>query len=73
MSCPTCARLLPARGPVHRCVETLVGAVELERPSFYGQVCRTGTSPRDEALDVRAGRLQRDVHQAAVDLATAVP
>jgi hypothetical protein len=22
---PTCARLLPARGPVHRCVETLVG------------------------------------------------
>jgi hypothetical protein len=71
--CPTCARLLPARGPVHRCVETLVGAVELERPYFYCQVCRTGTYPLDEALDVRAGRLQRDVQQAAVDLATEVP
>jgi hypothetical protein len=71
--CPTCARLLPARGPVHRCVETLVGAVALERPYFYCQVCRTGTYPLDEALDVRAGRLQRDVQQAAVDLATEVP
>jgi len=71
--CPTCARLFPARGPVHRCVETLVGAGELERPYFYCQVCRTGTSPLDAALDVGAGRLQRDVHQAAVDLATEVP
>jgi hypothetical protein len=71
--CPTCARVLPARGPVHRCVETLVGAIELERPYFYCPVCRTGTSPLDEALDVSAGRLQRDVQQAAVDLATEVP
>jgi Uncharacterised protein family (UPF0236) len=71
--CPTCARLLPARGPVHRCVETLVGAVELERPYFYCQVCHMGTYPLDEALDVGAGRLQRDVQQAAVDLATEVP
>ena len=71
--CPTCARVLPARGPVHRCVETLVGAVELERPYFYCPVCRTGTYPLDEALDVSAGRLQRDVQQAAVDLATEVP
>ena len=71
--CPTCARLLPARGPVHRCVATLVGAVELERPYFYCPVCRTGTYPLDEALDVSAGRLQRDVQQAAVDLATEVP
>jgi Uncharacterised protein family (UPF0236) len=71
--CPTCARLLPARGPVHRCVETLVGAVELERPYFYCPVCRAGTYPLDEALDVSAGRLQRDVQQAAVDLATEVP
>jgi hypothetical protein len=71
--CPTCARVLPARGPVHRCVETLVGAIELERPYFYCPVCRTGTYPLDEALDVSAGRLQRDVQQAAVDLATEVP
>ena len=71
--CPTCARLLPARGPVHRCVETLVGAVELERPYFYCPVCRTGPYPLDEVLGLRAGRLQRDVQQAAVDLATEVP
>ena len=73
MPCPTCARLLPARGPVPRCVETLVGAVTLERPYFYCQGCHTGTYPLDEALDVSAGRLQRDVQQAAVDLATEVP
>jgi hypothetical protein len=73
MPCPTCARVLPARGPVPRCVETMVGVVELERPYFYCQVCRTGTYPLDEALDVSTGRLQRDVQQAAVDLATEVP
>jgi hypothetical protein len=73
MPCPTCARMLPARGPVHRCVETMVGTVELERPYFYCQGCHLGTYPLDEALDVRTGRLQRDVQQAAVDLATEVP
>ena len=71
--CPTCARRLPARGPVPRCVETMVGVVELERPYFYCPVCRTGTYPLDEALAVNPGRLQRDVQQAAVDLATEVP
>src|SRR5262249_5651241 len=71
--CPSCARLLPARGPVPRGVETMVGAVELERPYFYGQVCRVGTSPLDEVLGVGAGRLHGDVQQAAVDLATEVP
>ena len=73
MPCPTCERLLPARGPVPRCVETMVGAVELERPYFYCQVCRVGTYPLDEVLGVSAGRMQRDVQQAAVDLATEVP
>src|SRR5262245_15448524 len=63
----------PARAPVPRCVETLVGAIELERPYFYCPVCRTGTSPLDEVLGLRAGRWQRDVQQAAVDLATEVP
>src|SRR5215471_3785880 len=48
MPCPTCARLLTARGPVHRCVETMVGAIELERPYFYCQVCRAGTYRLDE-------------------------
>jgi len=72
-TCPTCERLLTARGPVHRCVETMVGAVELERPYFYCRVCREGTYPLDEVLGVSAGRMQRDVQQAAVDLATELP
>jgi Uncharacterised protein family (UPF0236) len=73
MPCPTCECLLTARGPVHRCVETMVGAIELERPYFYCQVCREGTYPLDAVLGVRTGRMQHDVQQAAVDLATEVP
>ena len=73
MPCPTCAHLWPARGPVHRCVETMVGAIELERPYVYCQACRAGTYPLDEVWGVCAGRRQPDVPQAAVDLATAVP
>jgi hypothetical protein len=49
MPCPTCAHLLPARGPVPRCVETMVGTVALERPSFSCQVRRAGRYPLDEA------------------------
>jgi hypothetical protein len=70
---PTCARLVPARGPGPRCVATLVGAVARERPSCYWQGCRTGTAPLDEAWAVSAGRLHRDGQQAAGDLATEVP
>jgi hypothetical protein len=73
MPCPRCEHLLTARGPVHRCVETMVGVVELERPYFYCRVCREGTYPLDEVLGVSAGRMQRDVQQAAVDLATELP
>ena len=58
---------------MHRCVETMVGAIALERPYFYCPVCRVGTYPLDEMLGVCAGRMQRDVQQAAVDLATEVP
>lgn len=73
MPCPTCTRVLPARGPVPRCVEPMVGPVALERPYFYCQVCHAGSYPLDEVLGVRAGRLQCDVPQAALDLATEVP
>ena len=73
LHCPTCTRLLPARGPVPRCVETLVGPVALERPYFYCQVCRAGTYPLDAVVGVHAGRMQPDVQQAAVDLATELP
>jgi hypothetical protein len=73
LHCATCARLLPARPTVRRTVETLVGAIELERPYFYCRQCQCGRYPLDEVLGLRAGRMQRDVQQAAVDLATELP
>jgi Uncharacterised protein family (UPF0236) len=71
--CPTCAHLLKARNPVHRSVETMVGAVELERPYFYCRLCGRGLYPLDDALGLSAGRIQRDVQQAAATLVTEVP
>lgn len=65
--------MLRAQACVCRTVETLVGPVQLERPYFYCRACREGTYPLDEVLGVHAGRMQRDVQQAAVDLATEVP
>jgi hypothetical protein len=71
--CPRCARLLTARDPVRRTVETLVGSVQLERPYFYGPACHMGLSPRDEGLGLSPGRTQLDGQKAAVKLVTAVP
>ena len=73
MPCPTCARLLTARGPVSRRVETMVGAVELARPYFYCRVCSEGTYPLDDKLHVSAGRIQLDVQQAVADVVTELP
>jgi hypothetical protein len=73
LPCATCAPLLRARPVVSRTVETLSGAIEVQRPYFYCPHCHQGRYPRDEVLDVRAGRIQRDVQQAAADLATALP
>jgi hypothetical protein len=47
--------------------------VQPEQPYFYCRVCRAGPYPLDAGLGLSAGRLQRDVQQAAVDLATEVP
>ena len=71
--CPTCEHLLKARNPVHRSVETMVGAVDLERPYFYCRLCGRGLYPLDDALGLSGGRIQRDVHQAAATLVTEVP
>jgi hypothetical protein len=46
--CPACDRLLRARAPVSRTVETMVGSVQLTRPYFYCRACRSGVSPLDE-------------------------
>jgi hypothetical protein len=71
--CRQCHRCLKARAPVSRTVETMVGAVQLERPYFYCRVCRCGVYPLDEALGVVPGRTQLDVQKAAVQLVTEVP
>jgi hypothetical protein len=54
-------------------VETLVGAVQVERPSFYCSSGCGGFYPLDAALGLRSGRLQLDVQQAAADVATELP
>jgi Uncharacterised protein family (UPF0236) len=71
--CPQCARFLKARAPVSRTVETMVGAVQIERPYFYCRTCRCGVYPLDAALGLAPGRTQLDVHKAAVQLVTEVP
>ena len=73
VNCAQCDRLLPARGPVRRTVETMVGPVELERPYFYCTGCRLGVYPLDDALGLAAGRKQLDVQQAAAKLVIEVP
>lgn len=71
--CPQCDRLLTARAPVPRTVETMVGPVQLERPYFYCRTCHCGGYPLDEVWGLTAGRTQLDVQQAAAKLVTAVP
>jgi hypothetical protein len=73
VTCPRCHGVLQAREFVCRTVETMVGAVQLERPYFYCRACRCGMYPLDEVLGLRSNRLQRDVQQAAVDMATELP
>jgi len=71
--CPQCARLLTARAPVPRTVETMVGPVQLERPYFYCRTCHCGEYPLDEVLGLTVGRPQLDVQKAAAKLVTEVP
>jgi Uncharacterised protein family (UPF0236) len=72
-SCTRCDGVLRARAFVCRTVDTLVGPVQLERPYFYCRSCHLGRYPLDEVVGVSAGRLQRDVQQAAVELAIELP
>lgn len=71
--CPQCDRPLTARPAVARTVETLVGAVQLERPYFYCRLCRQGAYPFDEVIGLSQGRIQLDVQQAAAELAIELP
>lgn len=71
--CPQCGRLVAARAVVSRTVETLVGAVELDRPYFYCVSCGQGFFPLEAALGVAPGRKQFDIQQAAAKLTAEVP
>ncbi|MDH3602011.1 MAG: ISKra4 family transposase [Candidatus Tectomicrobia bacterium] len=71
--CATCDRLLAARPAVSRTVDTMVGAVQLERPYFYCRHCHQGQSPLDEALGLTPGRKQLDVQQAAAQVVVEMP
>lgn len=72
-ACPLCGQTLSARGPQERTVETLVGAIRLQRPYFYCERCQLGTAPLDEALQLTERRKQPDVQRAAVRLTKEVP
>ena len=69
LKCATCDRLLPARPAVPRTIETLIGAIEVTRPSCYCRHCHQGRYPLDDRLGLRTGRMQLGVQQAAVELA----
>lgn len=71
--CAQCERPLSARPPVARTVETMVGAVHLERPYFYCPCCRCGRYPFDERGDLTPGRHQLDVQKAAAQLVIELP
>lgn len=70
--CARCERLLKARPAVSRIARTLVGDVEIERPSCSCRDCHLGTSPLDARWGLTSAQMQLDVHQAAIDLATEV-
>jgi hypothetical protein len=72
-SCAQCERAVKARPVVARTVETMVGAVQLERPYFYCPRCRCGRYPFDERVDLTPGRHQLDVQQAAAQLVIELP
>ena len=72
-SCPRCTRVLQVQEHGGRPVETMVGPVELERPSFSCRSCRTGLYPLDEARGLVAGCQQLDRQHAAAQLVTEVP
>src|SRR5256885_593297 len=72
-TCPRCNGVLRARDLVCCTVETMVGAIQLERPHFYCRACREGVYPLDDALGLVAGCKQLDMQHAAAQLVTEVP
>jgi hypothetical protein len=71
--CPQCHRQWPARPVVSRTVETMVGPVQVERPSFYGTSGCGGVYPFDQGLALAPGRQQLDGQQAAAQVTIEMP
>lgn len=71
--CPLCGKLLKARGPHSRRVETLIGKVSFERCYFYCVCCKQGFYPLDQVLDLTSRQHQKDVEKAACRLAAEMP
>jgi hypothetical protein len=71
-TCPQCKRVLKRRGMHKRAVETMAGAIELERPYFYCSRCSLGIYPLDEALQLSPAIKQDDIQSVGVFLATEV-
>jgi hypothetical protein len=71
-TCPQCKRMLKKRGMHKRPVETMAGALELERPYFYCTRCSLGIYPLDEALGLSSAIKQDDIQSVGVFLATEV-
>jgi hypothetical protein len=53
---------------MERTVETMIGAIRLQRPYLYCERCQQGCFPLDEALGLTDSREQPDVQKAAVKL-----
>ena len=50
--CPECERRITARPTMTRQVQTMVGAMQFERPYFYCRRCKKGFYPFDHALEL---------------------
>jgi hypothetical protein len=71
-TCPQCKRVLKRPGMHKSPVETMAGAVELERPYFYCTRCSLGIYPLVEALGLSPAIKQDDIQSVGVFLATEV-
>ena len=73
MVCPHCKRILKSRELEKRTVETMVGAVNMERPYFYCTKCKEGFCPSDQSIGLSKRKKQWDIQKAGVRLAVELP
>jgi hypothetical protein len=71
--CPSCERMLMARGKHKRTLQTLTGDIRLERPYFYCVRCQKGYYPLDEILSFCESTKQYDVQDLEAWLGSELP